>query len=282
MPGSMASEALANPWAWLGLAAFLLGLALAEGLLWLLALLGKRGGRARSLASALAGASLALALLAVVGLLVLPPKPALAAILGTQLALASIWAAACLVLGGFLALLPRLAGGLILALGLGLWLATGPGLASWLPASPSQDLVRILPLGLSGETWSCELVLYGKGGEKPGSFLDVPSGRLGLAVETLAFGGPASILQPRPLCRALALVAEDGRIIKSFRDKPGLVSLILPLPSGTAPGSVGGLVRRSRLLSPSPALRVLEPILYGVKEAGAGQAGLEATARPSP
>lgn len=278
----MASEALANPWAWLGLAAFLLGLSLAEGVLWLLALVGKRGGRARSLASALAGTALALALLAVVGLLVLPPKPALAGILKAQLVLALTWAGACLVLGGFLALMPRLAGGLILALGLGLGLAAGPGLGSWLPATPSQDLARLLPLGQGGDTWSCELVLYGKGGENPGSSLDIPSGRVGLVVETLDFSGPASILHPRPLCRARALVAEDGKVLTSFEDRGGLFDLVLPLPPGPGPARVGGLVGRARLLSPSPALRVLEPILYGLREAGEGQDRLEATARPGP
>jgi hypothetical protein len=283
--------AASDPWLWIGASALFLGVALGQAARAILPerMRTARSGRRRSRRVARAVAFLSLAILFATGILVFTPKEALGPGAFPLEALAPY--AAALALGGALAGLLPLAGGLPLAaVVLALALAFRAGIDGWTLYIGAGTVARLLPYEVEAASFKGELEVAGPGAAAGAHPASAAAGSASICVDALEFSGPLSlaarILGPssgrgryepsRRFYRVAALVAPGAA--PAFLDAPARqrwIEAVLPIAEGAGlePGgalarseALGGLAARYRSSGPGRGLAALVPVYFDLDE----------------
>lgn len=259
-----------NAYLWAGLAAFLLGFALAQSIRWAIA---RRKGRARAASrrSAWAVAGLALALLAATALLVLPPKA------GLSDGLLPFWGGIFAALGLLAGCRPAIGFPLVILLCALSGAFLVDALVSWLPLAEPLTLARVFPFSESQGRWRAEFIVFQRDSIPAAQGLEIPGGEAGLVVERLELSGPATLVGIGTWYRLAGLADSSGRSLVDFPARLSLLDRIEPLEPGSRAGPRGALVRRWREASPAIRLSPLQAAYYAFKKGEAAELVLAAS-----
>ncbi len=284
-PAGAFGAVAADPWLWIGAAAFFFGLALGQALR---AVLPARNltavtARRRSRRIARAVAYLSLSLLFATCILIIPSNDVLDSSVVDMDVLAS-YAAAIAGAGALAGAFPLACGLPLLAIAAALALAIRAALMDWTLYRGPSTVARLLPYEVGDSSFRGELEVLVPGAAVGTKIVSMDSNSASICVDILEFSGPAAltarILGPeaeqgpytplRRFYRVAALVSESAAPV--FLDPPahlGWIETVLPLPedAGLKPGAaptrteaMGSLIVRFRFSGTGNRLSPLQPM----------------------